>query len=230
MIGSCQTHHPFSSAPEKMLFRFVSHSTSLRNRLLLFAISQANELQVEINKVSRKSKENVSSSLFPETSCSKLEIHFPERLPVNLYHDSTIFLELASRYNLLGDNEQIESLSKSMISSFIRMDELAFSTDVRSKIKYKTVLEQDYQALASHLSIKTTQDFHHAPALECCFLANLEIVQTLRKKYRPRLPTLIIDLHKALKKKYEVVFGIKSWWEKNEEEDHTDDDDDPYYY
>jgi hypothetical protein len=41
---------------------------------------------------------------------------------------------------------------------------------------------------------------------------------------------LIIDLHKALKKKYEVVFGILSWWEKNEEEDHTDDDDDPYYY
>ena len=214
-----------------MVFRFVSHSTSLRNRLLLFAISQANELQVEINKVSREFKENVSSSLFPKTSCSKLEIQFPERSPVNLYHDSTIFLELASRYNLLGDNEQIESLSKSMISSFIRMDELAFSTDVRSKTKYKSVLEQDFQALASHLSTKTTQDFHHAPALECCFLANLEIVQTLRKKYRPRLPNLIIEYHKALKKKYEVVFGTKSWWEEEDhKEDHIDDDDDPYYY
>ena len=67
--------------------------------------------------------------------------------------------------------------------------------------------------------------------LECCFLANLEIVQTLRKKYRPRLPPLIIELHEALKKKYEVVFGTKSWWEEEDhKEDHIDDDDDPYYY
>ena len=235
VIGSCQNHHPFSTAPIRCDFRYVSTSTSLRNRLLLYAIFKANDLQCTVEKIPRAplkrlGKENFqidALGMFPKSSVSRLSIVFPERQKVHFYHDSTIFLELASRYNLLGNNEQIESLSKSMISSFARMDELAFNQDRKAKAIFKTVLEQEYRILSTHLESKPMNDFSSSPALECCFLATTFIIKQMKAKYQPQLPLLISNLYNVLLEKYKTVTEEEeAWWEDDEMEEEEEEEED----
>ena len=52
-VGACQTHRSFSTEPNHLDFRYCSSSTSLRNRLLLYAIKSANKLPMAVEKVSR---------------------------------------------------------------------------------------------------------------------------------------------------------------------------------
>ena len=227
VISSCQAHHPFSSAPTSCTFEYVSSSTSLRNRLLLFAISNANPVRIEVTKNSRKFKENIdSASLFPTNVCSHLKIQFPERV-TNFYFDATIFLELATRFDLLGNTEHFESLSKSLINFFLRMDELSFTTDIRNRRQYQTLLSQAYIALSSHLKERENHDFSTTPALECCFLATTINASKINPpSFRPKLPSIIQQLFTKLKEKYAVVLNGESWWEgtnaiKNNEDKHS---------
>jgi hypothetical protein len=91
--------------------------------------------------------------MFPPNSVSKLVVEYPDRQPVNWFHDITIFTELASRYDLLGNDEATLSTSLSMASTFLRWDEMIWtaSTDRKLNNKYKSMLQIEYLSLANQL-------------------------------------------------------------------------------
>jgi hypothetical protein len=234
-VGSCQTHRSFSSEPRHLAFRYASSSTSLRNRLLLYGIHQANtNLTLHVEKVSRTGTTGNEMCMFPPNSVSKLVVEYPDRQPVNWFHDITIFTELASRYDLLGNDEATLSTSLSMASTFLRWDEMIWtaSTDRKLNNKYKSMLQIEYLSLANHLSSKAGQDFSHAPALECAMLAHL--IYSQKKKRPPVLPPIIATLYETLKEKYAPVLANEQWWEEQEEEEEEEEvmeeDDSEFYY
>lgn len=112
-----------------------------------------------------------------------------------------------------------------MVSSFMQWDEMAFNRDKKKMKTYKAALEQEYHVLASHLEMKPTKDFAHAPALECSLLAHLKVSRSLKRP--PALPTLIGNLYEQLQDKYETVLNNEeNWWEQEEEEEMEEE----YYY
>ena len=145
---------------------------------------------------------------------SKLTVSYPDRADVNFYHDATIFNELATRYELLGNDETTLAMSKSIICTFIRMDELAYSQGSTKHMKLlKVSLESEYEVMASYLDRQPSKDFCHAPALETCLLAHLHTTQTLLK-HSPKMPPLINSLFQSLLQKYHAVIANQSaWWE-----------------